>query len=79
MLTVNCRFCDGPRPVCEDTCRCKGCGMEKSECTHKPEPKGKKPCPLRECGSRLVKWIDGFTRLQCETCGYVYKMSTEVK
>ena len=77
MKTVECRFCGGPRPVCATTDRCRGCGMERTECTHRPEPKGKRPCPLRECGSRLVRWIDGFTRLKCDTCGYVFKMAKD--
>lgn len=69
--TVNCRYCGGVRPVDPDSQRCKGCAMERHECNHRPEPEGKRPCPV--CDSKVVVWCEGFTRLKCVGCLNVFE------
>ncbi len=70
MRTVHCKYCGGDRPVCNETCRCKGCGMKAHECTQTPEPPGKRPCPVCECG--MTHWIMGFTKLKCIVCANIF-------
>jgi hypothetical protein len=69
---INCRFCQGDRPVCPETHRCKGCGMSQSECVYQPDPAGKRACPDPTCGSNIVEWINNFKQLTCVVCGKVF-------
>lgn len=71
MMTVNCKFCDGMRPVDAETQRCRGCAMEQHECSKRTEPAGKRSCPI--CDNRMVVWCENFTRLKCIGCRNVFE------
>lgn len=71
-MRIDCRFCKGPRSV--DHTRCTGCAMPHDEAKHKPEPPGKRPCPM--CTSRVVHWCEGNTRLKCIGCATVFEPLT---
>lgn len=67
--SLNCQFCGGPRPTRYG--RCRGCAMQVHEAQQTPEPPGKRPCPM--CTSRVVRWIDSNTRLECTQCVTVFE------
>lgn len=66
MKTIDCKFCDGVRPIDPYTNRCKGCGMDAAACPRSPMPPGRRPCPTCDC--RVVRWINENTMLECVVC-----------
>lgn len=68
---IFCRFCDGKRPVCDETNRCRGCGMEVAESVRLVEPPGKRKCPV--CNCKHVMWVQSFQSLKCVQCKLVFE------